>query len=442
MIEANFLDIRTIKELIDYAAKQYKNITFVKYNHADQIVKKTFSEVRDEIRLFSNKCAHWKQKKIGLIGMATYEWLVAYLGMLYAGVIVVPIDMNFEAKEMKELLIQAEVEGIFADFSLKEKIEELREEISHISYLQVPEDYIVQISEVEEREVELNEEMIATIIFTSGTTGIQKGVMLTHKNLCADVKYLHDLLRKDFKIGYETLAILPTHHMFYPTAGILACLILGMSVCIEGDFRYITRAIQQYNPDIIYTVPMVVENIYNRMIRVKDKDEDSLAQVLGTKLKIVISGGAFIDNSLVEGFRERNITLLNGYGITECSPVIMLNTIEFNKLGSVGKVVENPYYELQIKDGEIMVKGDIVTKAYYKNEVATQEAFDEGWFKTGDVGRIDEDGFLFIQGRSKNIIILADGNNVSPEELEEKLKEIELIKEIIVAIVINPNPPI
>jgi long-chain acyl-CoA synthetase len=247
--------------------------------------------------------------------------------------------------------------------------------------------------------------------------------------------------------------------MFLITAGILSAFWFGMCICIGEGLKYINRTIQFFKPQAIFTVPMVVENLYNRiMIEAQNKnvgtqlkkaieyskslDESAIdirrnmfketLGALGGEIKMIICGGARLRTELVEDFNAMGIFLLNGYGITECSPIVTCSVPAFNKPGSVGHIEETCYCKVKIEDEEVLVSGNIVMGGYYKDAAATAQAFSEEWFKTGDIGKIDEDGFLFITGRKKDIIILNDGNNISPDELEEQLKKIPLIKDVVV----------
>jgi long-chain acyl-CoA synthetase len=247
--------------------------------------------------------------------------------------------------------------------------------------------------------------------------------------------------------------------MFEMTAGLLAPLYYGITICFGRGIKHISNDVKRVKPAVLVLVPMVVEGIYKRICLEisKSGNEKSFRRAIklsnilrkfnidlrsvlfkkiqesfGGKLRIVVCGGAYLDPDLVERFDELGISLRNGYGISECSPVVACNMEKKSKAGSAGFVAPSPYCEVKIVESEIYVRGTIVTQGYYQDAEATDQAFEEGWFKTGDLGYLDDEGFLFITGRKKNLIVLSDGNNISPEELEFHLEKIELISSVFV----------
>lgn len=388
-----------------------------------------------------------------------------FFGIACAGAVVVPINKDLSVDDIEILLKRTDITNIF-DNSLIDTINKIKvdmPEIENMVSLQQDSYYPSICSRLGESEViftsTVTPNTTAVIVFTSGTTGYNKGVQLSHKNLCSSVQHSAFLLNNDIKPGYNIFSILPTHHMFLITTGVLSAFEFGVCICIGEGIKYISKSIKFFKPQVILTVPMVIENLYNRIIikienkgmhaQVKKSIENNVAldvsgidirnnilndisDVFGGKLEIVICGGASLTDDMVDNFNTLGIHLLNGYGITECSSVVSCNVPKLTRRGSVGCVNLSPYCKVKVKDGEIMVSGDIIMQGYYKAAYDTAESFDGKWFNTGDLGRIDEDGFLYITGRKKDVIILADGNNICPYELEEQLKKISLIKDVVV----------
>ena len=279
-----------------------------------------------------------------------------------------------------------------------------------------------------EYEKELDGGQLATILFTSGTTGKSKGVMLSHRNLVDNAVCL------DMKIpaGTISMTLLPINHVYCLTMDIIKGLHIGLVICINDSIMHVQRNMKLFKPEIVLLVPLVIESIYGKL-----KDAGSLIPkkmvakaAFGGNLRIICSGGAYLDPDYVDKFKEYGITILQGYGMTECSPVISTNLEWENKKGSVGKLLPN--CEAKVVDEEIWVRGSSVMQGYYKMPEQTAETLEDGWLKTGDLGYVDEDDFVYITGRRKNLIILANGENVSPEELENQLSRSALVKEILV----------
>lgn len=460
--------ITTLNELIDYSAEKYKDLPFVKIKHKEEIEEKSFLQFQLDVNTVASKLRKivGQGEKIAIFGALTYEWLVAYFGTTIAGNIIVPIDKDLNVADIVKLLKQTEIKYILFDISAKNVVKEIENtqlEIKQSICLQQNEAYQNISSWLEDKPMtfksSVTDDDIATIVFTSGTTGYNKGVTLSHKNLCYNIQYAISILKDNLKEGFNSIPILPTHHMFLITAGLLAALWYGMSLCIGEGLKYINRSIQFFKPQVIFTVPMIVETMYKRVwveAQNNNKEEElkqgiaysktldknatgmrrnmfkDVLQGFGGELEVLICGGAQLKSELVEDFEALGMQLLNGYGITECSPIVACNVIETNKPGTVGRIEDNPYCEVKIKDDEVMVRGGIVTPGYYNEPKATADVFEGEWFKTGDLGRIDEDGYLFITGRIKNTIILEDGNNISPEELEESLQQSAYIDDVVV----------
>lgn len=273
-----------------------------------------------------------------------------------------------------------------------------------------------------------NPEELCTIMFTSGTTGKSKGVMLTQRNLAENATCL------DMKIPSRTviLSVLPIHHAYCLSMDILKGLSLGSIICINDSPMRMAKNIHLFGPDMILMVPMMIETFAKKL-------EDAAAlppemikkQVFGDRLHTICSGGAYLNPAWITLFEKYGITILQGYGMTECAPVISTNLDWNKKLGSVGRLMPN--CTAKVVDEELWVKGSSVMQGYYKMPEETKETLTEdGWLRTGDLGYVDEDNFIFLTGRKKNLIITPNGENVSPEEIENALSENRLVQEVLV----------
>ena len=270
---------------------------------------------------------------------------------------------------------------------------------------------------------------LAMIIFTSGTTGRSKGVMLSQKNLLSNV----EAVEYDTSPGKVTLSVLPIHHAYCLVMDYLKCLSLGSTVCINDSFLHMVKNMQLFKPNVMLMVPMMIETIYKKLSSAGKLLPKKViaAKVFGGNLTTIFSGGAHLDPFYVEKFKEYGVDIYEGYGMSECSPVISSNTPANYRPGSVGKVLKNA--EVKFVNGEILVKSSSVMMGYYDMPKETAETLEGGYLHTGDKGYMDDDGYLYINGRIKNLIILSNGENISPEEIENKLSLYPLIDEVIVA---------
>ncbi|NLZ34654.1 MAG: long-chain fatty acid--CoA ligase [Clostridiales bacterium] len=441
----------TIKEYLYNAAPKYNKDPIIKINLNNTIISKTYDAFINDVELFGSKI-FCNKKHIALIGPVSYEWLVVFFGGMNSGNVIVPIDFNLSSEIIEELLIKADINMIFYDKQFKSKIEKLKEKNRYSIYeLNNLNDFIKGINKKSLTSFEPEEDDTAIIAFTSGTTGFNKAVMLTHKNLVHNAICSVLLIGKDkFQPGDITVCILPLYHMLGITTTVLVPLLYGVTIGLPNNSIDFISNLKIFKPAYIVGVPMIAEGILKYLKAISKKynyeiaEEKIIRNILGENLKLFISGGAHIEERIIIEYEKLGITLLNGYGITECSPVVSCNNIEKRKKDSVGVIAPKPFCEAKIHKGEIYIRGSIVCKGYYKDEESNNINFDGEWFKTGDLGYIDNEGFLYITGRKKNIIILKDGNNISPEQIEkminehyivsnslikaEKLKNIELIK--------------
>ena len=434
------MPVRTLRDIIRHGAEAYGSQTAFRYKVKKEIVDRTYLDVDRDSMAVSRmvESMGMEGKHIALIGTTTYQWIVSYFGIVGSGSVAVPIDAQLPADAVCELLERADVEMLVFDEIRRDVAEAVKEKCPSVRYIlsmQAEEaaDGVQSLSmlmalHAGEYEKELDGGQLATILFTSGTTGKSKGVMLSHRNLVDNAVCL------DMKIpaGTISMTLLPINHVYCLTMDIIKGLHIGLVICINDSIMHVQRNMKLFRPEIVLLVPLVIESIYGKL-----KDAGSLIPkkmvakaAFGGNLRIICSGGAYLDPDYVDKFKEYGITILQGYGMTECSPVISTNLEWENKKGSVGKLLPN--CEAKVVDEEIWVRGSSVMQGYYKMPEQTAETLEDGWLKTGDLGYVDEDGFVYITGRRKNLIILANGENVSPEELENQLSRCGLVKEILV----------
>lgn len=434
------MPVGTLRDIIRHGADAYGSQTAFRYKVKKEIVDRTYLDVNRDSMAVSRMLESMGMdgKHIALIGTTTYQWIVGYFGIVGSGSVAVPIDAQLPADAVCELLERADVEMLIFDEIRRDVAKAVKEKCPSVRYIvsmQAEEagDGIQSLSmlmalHAGEYEKELSGDQLATILFTSGTTGKSKGVMLSHRNLVDNAVCL------DMKIpaGTISMTLLPINHVYCLTMDIIKGLHIGLVICINDSIMHVQRNMKLFKPEIVLLVPLVIESIYGKL-----KDAGSLIPkkmvakaAFGGNLRIICSGGAYLDPDYVDKFKEYGITILQGYGMTECSPVISTNLEWENKKDSVGKLLPN--CEAKVVDEEIWVRGSSVMQGYYKMPEQTAETLEDGWLKTGDLGYVDEDRFVYITGRRKNLIILANGENVSPEELENQLSRSELVKEILV----------
>ena len=420
----------------------------------DKVEEKTYGEVFREVK----KAASWISENYGtgnhvaVIGENSYEWLVAFLALLTSGNVAVPIDKELPANEIEWLIKKADVTAAFVSKPYMDLVEEIKD-LKVMSLKQLQSESETCSEDFRLYEPEKNE--LACIFFTSGTSGRSKGVMLSHGNLAAEVYETACMISPE---GDSTMAVLPFHHAFGLNAAVIAAYNYGVTIFLNKSLKRVKEDLQLAKPDMIMLVPMFVEVFYkqildgikksgrkdkvNKAIRLSnlllkvgiDKRRSMFHEILdvfGGNLKYIVSGGAHIDPFYVKMFRNFGIEILNGYGTTECSPCVAVNRNHYRRDGSVGQLI--PGTEARIaEDGEVQLKGTVTMMGYYNDKEATDEVLKDGWYSTGDLGRIDKDGFVFLTGRKKNLIILSNGENISPEELENNFQIDEGVNEVLV----------
>lgn len=434
------MDVRTLQDVITYSAVSYGKQAAYRYKVKKEIVDRTYEDVKRDSMAVSRMLDAFGMtgKHIALLGATTYEWIVSFFGITNSGSVAVPIDAQLPAEAICELLARADVELLFYDEIRADVVELVKKscpKVKQIVSFQASDQSgdidsweRLRTENLGEFQAAVTPEQLCTILFTSGTTGKSKGVMLSHQNLTDNAVCL------DMKIpaGTVTMTLLPINHVYCLTMDIIKGLYIGVTSCINDSIMHVQRNLKLFKPDMVLLVPLVIESIYGKLKAAGGMIPKKMVAkaAFGGNLTTICSGGAYLDPDYVERFAEYGITILQGYGMTECSPVISTNLSWDNRKGSVGKLMPN--LEAKVVDEEIWVRGTSVMMGYYQMPEETAQALEDGWLKTGDLGYVDEDGFVYITGRKKNLIILANGENVSPEEIENRLGREDLIKEILV----------
>ena len=452
-----------LQEYVNEIEKAYGNRDAYRYITCGGIVSKSFKQFKWDIDAIASWMVNqgWFGKHIAIIGSSSYYWVTAFLGIECSANVVIPIDKMLTDAEMLNLLVLGNVEAVFVseEFEyLVPKIKEANERIHDV----------ISFADIRFRDIlrtkstalpKIDPDALAEILFTSGTTGISKGVMLSQRNICANI---NDIYRMDYASNVDGLpvvmSVLPIHHTFELTVDNLGVLYCGATVCINDKIENIVENLNKFKPSVMLVVPAIAEVFYKKVmenisskqnkrkiamamrvnrgcrffnIDIRRKLYKKLHTKFGGNLTNVIVGGAALRPEIAEAFEEFGINMYQGYGLTECAPLISANYPKENRFGSVGKPVS--YMDVKIVNGEILVKGDGVMLGYYNNKEATDEAFDEdGFFRTGDLGHFDKDGYLYITGRSKNLIILDNGKNIYPEELETHIVNFDGVKDVLV----------
>lgn len=365
---------------------------------------------------------------IGIMGVNSYEWLVIFMAVIFSGNVAVVFDKDMKEEELRDTAERMDLACMLTDPACSEKagaalagteVKKFESCLCSGPSGKKAEDFRVD-----------DPDAVCCIFLTSGTTGKRKGVMLSHRNIAADVNGGCKL----FKPSGDTLAVLPFHHAFGLIAAVWMIFNTGRPVFISRGMRRIQKELLLVKPQTMMLVPLFVESFWKqiRMAAKKNVGGVSVKDMFGGNLEYIICGGAPLNEFFVKEFRNFGIEILNGYGTTECSPVAAVNRNHFHRDGTVGLPLPGSAVKIS-EEGEVVISGDYVMVGYYKEPEETKEALKDGWYYTGDLGRIDGDGFITLTGRKKNLIILSSGENIAPEELEEKLIRIEGIDEVIVS---------
>ncbi|MDD5823378.1 MAG: AMP-binding protein [Firmicutes bacterium] len=486
--EYDVTEISTIKDIINNTCFDYPDRVAYMYktSHKDAFKELTFGDFKEMMDAMGTAMIHMglKGAKIAVLGENSYRFALSYFTTVCGVGTIVPIDKNLQPEEIKHLLERADVELVFTDSKSLGKLRPMLDEVETLRYISVmqetafhdDDERIVSQDDIIDkgRELLMNDDYsylsahvkpddMATILFTSGTTGLAKGVMLSHRNFANNVmqmsKYFHG--PKNSRV----LSVLPMHHAYEMTCTCMTCFYQGMTIVICEGLRYLQSNFLEAKCNIMLGVPLVFENIHKKIFKQAEKagqlerlkkgleisrkwnvEENSkwitrklfksIQSVFGKNLYCLIVGGAAIDSQVIRDFKTMGLPIIQGYGMTESAPLIAINPDRYSTDSAAG--IPIPGTEVKIYDadefgiGEIICRSDSTMMGYYKDPETTAETIIDGWLHTGDYGYIDEDGWVYVTGRKKNVIVTKGGKNIFPEEIELYLLQHEEIKEVIV----------
>ena len=478
MIEVFGERLESIRDIINNSNNKYKDAIAIQEKKNKKIVSYTYEQLRNDVYALGTKLIDMglKDKHIAIVGENSYNWIVSYLAIITGVGVAVPLDKELDSEQISKLLEKGDASAVLFSKGFLSSIDEIIEnsKLEFAACLNDTDKYTDVQTLINEGRQLINEgstvyedsivnvNELNVIMFTSGTTGFNKGVMISQNNLLVNIEQSC----KAFGIYHKTVAVLPFHHIYENVCGMIAPITVGMTLFINDSLKYLSKDLKLAQPELEIMVPLFLETM-EKSIRAQLKRmnlektfENSikfsnlllkfgidLRRLLfrkvhanfGGKLKAIVCGGAALKPELITFFGDIGITIHNGYGITECTPLISVN---LNKKGdhfSVGKIFSSCEVKIDNKNeegiGEILVKGPNVMIGYYKDDESNEKSFTNGWFRTGDYGSIDADKNLVICGRKKNLIVLSNGKNVHPEELEGYIYEMmPYVKESLVYI--------
>lgn len=482
-------NLRDFRELVERYHTRYAQKTAFRFKLSPkdtQIQSISYEDFYQDIRALGTALLSLglSKKRTAIISPNRYEWCSSYLAIATSGIVVVPFDKALPENELLQLLERSRVDGIFFDHKylsmftspdlpkdlplqhlicMDDLSEEEKQSLSRFTVSTYAE--LIQKGKEEQAqgntqydEVTIVPDEMAIMLFTSGTTSISKAVMLSQANICADIYALSQMAKVTKEDTF--LSFLPLHHTFESSCTFLYGTSCGITIAFCDGIRYAAQNLKEYQVTGFVCVPLMLEAIYKKItkkieeqgktglirfarglsrfllffhIDVRRKLFRPILDQLGGKLRILIAGGAPMNPEVIDGYLSFGINLLQGYGLTETSPVLAGENDKYKRLGSVGFPL--PGIEIAVDNpdadgvGELKAKGPTVMLGYYENEEATQNALRDGWFYTGDLGYIDKDGYVFITGRKKDVIVLKNGKNIYPEELEILINQLPFVEE-------------
>ena len=474
------------REMSENVADKYPDRYALSYKDnpaGKEVLHYTFEEGRQYIRALGTEfiAMGMRDQNVAIIGEARPEWVFSYFALMSIGAVTIPIDKDLPLEDMISILETAECKYAVYSSVIESKMAQVKERLPQLTtlveYGKNIDEKSISLYEVREAgakkyaegdnsyyDYEIDPDKLASIVFTSGTTGKGKGVMLTSRNICSDMEQG----MYNFQITYKTMCVLPPHHTFGSTVNFIGHYAQGCEIYISSGLKYIMGELKDFKPTHLVLVPLFVQTFYKRIMSTAEKQgklgglkfliklSNGLRKVgidmrkqffgksvlsnFGGELEMIICGGAALNQTIIDFFESIGVVILNGYGITECAPLISCNRNEYRKQGSVGLPIIGGHVKIINPDengeGEISYKGPNVMIGYYKNEEATKAAFDEeGYFKTGDYGKVVMEGndqWIYITGRLKNLIIFSNGKNVYPEEIETDIQGVYGVSDVVV----------
>lgn len=477
--------LATLRDLIRTGAQEYREAPafLIKKEKGGKYHEITYQKLERDMNALGTKLIDLGLlgERIAIIGENSYEWILSYFAVVNGVGTVVPLDKELSSKEITNLVRTAGCKGILYGSSHEKRIKDLdipvklkfelyrNEEIpfdeKDMDSLLYEGRKLLSRGDTRYLQAQIDPDRRSIMLFTSGTTGVPKAVMLCHRNLVSNIKNISKIVR----IGKDdrTLSILPIHHTFESTVDIMTVLYQGGSIAFFEGLKYVTKNMVEARASILVGVPLIFESIYEKLWKQAEKTgrtkalkaavklNRSLQKIgvdkrqklfrdiydnFGGRLRMIITGAAGIDPKVLRGFHDLGLEVAQGYGLTETAPIIAGTPDgdeKYRKSGSVGKVIPEGQVRIESPNeegiGEIVYKGPNVMLGYYNMPEATEEVLDsEGWFHTGDLGFMDPQGWLYITGRKKNVIVTKTGKNIYPEELEQILNEVRYVEECMV----------
>lgn len=473
--------VTNLKELLRRSINSFMNKPAFMYKAGSNIITKSYGDFGAETEALGTALHSLglRDKRIAVIGENRYEWALSFFSIVNGTGIAVPLDKHLPEIEIEKLIIRGEVDAIFYSSHFDAQMLSLAERMKSIRYFicmdDMGENYppnFMSISKLAEQgrnllkngdrsftDAAVDSEKLSVLLFTSGTTSMSKGVMLNQRNICSDVSGISSAIK--VLPNDVHLSILPLHHTFELSIGMVFMIKNGICIAYSEGIKHIAKNLKEFNVTILVVVPAILEAMYKKMqegirksgkvkqvealskfskalysvgIDLRRKLFRRILEQIGPGLRLAVSGAAPIDKEIISGFDMLGLKVIQGYGLTETSPVVAANNDFYNKAGTVGQplvgIEATIYNPDETGMGEIITRGQNVMLGYYNDQAGTEEAIDtEGWFHTGDLGRIDEEGFITITGRAKSMIVLTNGKKAFPEEYETLLNNIEGVKE-------------
>ena len=465
-----YIEITDLKDMLKKSGEKYGEKIAYKIRQENEYKEITHSEVRKMVDGLGTKLIDMglKDKRIAVIGENRYEWEIAYLSIVCGTGTVVPLDKSLPENELERLIERSKAEAIICSQKYVEILKKTK--LKYIISMDLENDndgiisqkrlisegiQLVKSGDTSFTNAKIDNEKMSIMLFTSGTTSISKAVALSHKNICSNLMDISSIL--DVNSSDVFLSFLPLHHVFECTVGFLFSLYVGAETVFCDGIRHIPENLAEYKVSVMASVPAIYERLFKiikkhlekqgkveQILKDEEKYKDSsmekkkevfkeIHDLLGGNIKLFISGAASLEPSIEEKFRRLGFNMVQGYGLTETSPVVAIGNKKYHKTGSIGKCV--PSDEVKLLDinkdgiGELAVKGPNVMLEYYENKEATEKVLKDGWFQTGDLARIDEEGYIFICGRKKSVIVLKNGKNIFPEEMETLINKEDGVEE-------------
>lgn len=477
---------KTVKEFFYKSVNEYADLPCIleKKDHKEPYSAKTYKEFAEDVDALGTaliKILNQKNKRVIIIGETQYGWYISYMAMLCGVGIAVPVDRELPDNELENVIKRSRATAVIYSSKKADSIKKIRDNVPDVEYfIEMKSDASLEGKDVginsliemgkkiiasgddSFRKIEIDPEEFKILIFTSGTTSNSKGVMLCNRNLAENINAITAYVK--FYPTDRLFSVLPLHHTYESTIGFLYPLSQGSSIAVCEGLRYILSNLEEAKPTAILTVPLLVENIYKKInesikkshkekivnsmivatnilknlgIDTKRKVFKEIFDKLGGNLRLIVSAAAPIDKRVGKWLEDIGITFLQGYGLTETAPISAVTTDYESRIGSAGKTIWQAHVKVdnpnEQGEGEILIKSPTLMLGYYEDEEATKSVMTEdGYFRSGDIGYVDDEGYIYITGRSKNVIVTQNGKNIYPEEIETLLSKYEEIKEVMV----------